>query len=327
MEKKFVVLTKNLTPKVKEKLKEIEKEVVSLNDPLLFFLSKQATNDGFPLENNYGETHAIAAFSLLNKHLESIPPLVEGYMKKEKTHIDTHWEFNNAALQQVNKKHYPKIKETYYPLYYNMFFFRKVTNWMLLRNIAYLRDENVYSKLKGNMITILVLLFQQWKGKLYDERFTRPRNKSHQYQAFATSLLGEIALETKNPFYMYRFKEASRYLRSISKDPEKFNDFGSGRGARQIFGYSSAIHALVLYGMLEGDIQCLDQALELVKYFKTFQRKDGSLPLVLTKEELNIKKYEEKLYPHWESYNRLYDYLGFSALYLAKTQRLIQDYT
>lgn len=311
---------------MKEKLKELLILIKSINHNLMNFLAKKSSKKGFPLINNYGETSTAAAFSILNKHTEKIPELIFSYRSKEKIHIDTHWEFNNAALQQVNPKFYPGVKEAHLPLYYNMPFYRKVTNWMLLRSLAYLRDKNLTNNLRGHFIVLLNLVFQQGKGILYDERFARKRKISHQYQAFATSLLAEIYNENKNLFYRRRLKLAMKVLKRMTNSVEFFKQRGL-RGYNQIFGYSSGIHALIMGSIIFNDSLCLDRAIMLAKHLKKYQRKDGSLPLVLSEKEFKLKKYEEgKLYPDWESYNTLYDYLGFTSLYLAKSEKLIKEH-
>lgn len=160
---------------------------------------------------------------------------------------------------------------------------------------------------------------------IYDNRIYRSKKLSYQYHAFATSLLGEIYLETKKKFYLKRFSQAINFLKEITSKPSKFNKKGL-RGYKQIAGYAAAIHALTLGHIILKDEECLKNAKTLFNHLKKFQRKDGSFPLVLTKEEYNLKKYKDgEILPYWESYNRLYDYLGFLALYLSKTVKLIQE--
>jgi hypothetical protein len=309
------------------KIKKIKKEINAINQNLLDFLYKQIKDKGsFPLKSYYGETHTAAAFSIANKYSDLIPLIINSYLDKDKRGIDVSWEFNHSALQHIKKQHYKEISSALYPLYFNMPFYRKVTNWMLLRALIYFRSIKKFDHLKANLIVWLVLLLQQRKGILFDNRIYRKKEKSHQYHAFATSLLGEIYLLTKNKFYLERFNQAFIYLKKITKNPKSFNIVG--RGSKQIFGYVSAIHSLILGGFIFKDSGALDHALALANHLKKFQRKNGSFPLVLAKSEFNlsISKYKDNLkLKNWESYNTYYDYLGFTALYLEKTKKFIQD--
>jgi hypothetical protein len=306
------------------KIKKIKKEINAINQNLLNFLNKQIGPTGFPLENYYGETHAAAAFSISERHIGKIPLLVEAYDKKEKSSINTHSEFNNYALQQVNPNHYKRIHEIYIPLKFNNFFYRKVTNWMLLRALIYLKANK---KMKGHFITKTTLFFQQDKeGILYDNRIYHKKELAYQYHAFATCLLGEIAQITKNKFYLKRFLRALNYLLKVTSSIKIFEKKNL-RGSKQIFGYSSAICALAIGYKLTKNKNCLRNIEILLIYLKKFQRKNGSLPLALTKKEFEIKRYTNNTKPlFWESYNRYYDYLGFTAFYLAKTLELIKEY-
>jgi len=310
--------------------KKIPKKVIqviqSMNKELLKFLYFQIKSGKFPLKNYYGEAYTAAAFSLAKKNLELIPKIINKYQAKNKKGIDVSWEFNNLALQHVNKKYYKKIDSIIYPLYFNMPFYRKVTNWMLLRSLVYLNSNKKLNFFKGLFISFFVLLFQQRKGTLYDNRLYRKKEYSEQYHSFATLLLGEIAFKTKSVFIFRRYKQALYKLVEIIKNLEGFNS--SGRGANQIFGPTSAIYALIFGGIKLNDFSLIDLALKLIKSLKKFQRKDGSFPLVLSKKEFKIpyKNYKNNFsFEGWESYNAYFDYMGFSAFYLQKTINFLKE--
>jgi hypothetical protein len=104
-------------------------------------------------------------------------------------------------------------------------------------------------------------------------------------------------------------------------------NFSVGRGKRQIFGYASAIYALTL-GEKFLLINSEKEILILLKELKKYQRKDGFIPLCLTKEEQNFgdKDYikNKTKIKGWESYNRFYDYEAFLLYYLKKSILILQ---
>lgn len=279
------------------------------------FLSSKLKNGLFPLENYYGEIFFAGATQ--DKIIKE--DILRSYLQRDKTNIDFHWEFNNYILQQLKLN--DKIFKTYY---FNRPFYKKVTNWIFLRSLIFLKSKNQILKLKGHLLILLTLLINQRNGILYDNRLYKNKEFSHQYHAFATVVLCEIFIETGNQFYKKRLESAIRELKKMCISIKHFND--RGRGSKQIFGYSSAIYALTLGKHLFG-IDSEKEINLLTKEFLKYQRKDGSIPLCLDKKEFEFteKDYKNKINKinGWESYNRYYDYVSFSYYFLKKSLKFL----
>jgi hypothetical protein len=275
------------------------------------FLESKIKKGKFPLENNYGEIFFLGGIN--NKKIKK--EILETYLKKNKNYLDFHWEFNNYILQKE------KVNEEQFQIYhFNQPFIKKVTNWIFLRGLIYLRSTDYWKKLKGNFMIVITLLINQKNGFLTDNRLYRKKEYSNQYHAFATALLGEIFLETNKKFYKKRFYDALIKLKKICKNAKTFNN--GGRGSKQIFGYAAAIYGLTL-GQKILRIGSKKEIDIMINELKKFQRKDGSLPLCLTKKEFHLieKNYfkRKNKIDGWESYNRYYDYLGFAYYFLDKS--------
>lgn len=292
------------------------KETISnITNKLEKFLSSKLKNGKFPLDNYYGELFFAGVIDIKKIKKE----ILNYYKKRNKSDIDFHWEFNNYILQQLDV-----LEKEYNYLYFNRPFYKKVTNWMLIRSLIYLRSKKISKILQGHLIILLTIIFNQRKGILYDNRIYKRKEYSVQYHAFATLILGEIFLETRNKFYKKRFEKAILQLKRISKT---IKNFSVGRGKRQIFGYASAIYALSL-GKNFLSINSDKEILVLLKELKKYQRKDGFIPLHLAKEELKFRDEDYRKLgvkiKGWESYNRFYDYESFLYYYLRKSISILQ---
>jgi len=289
-------------------------KLTKLTRDLDLFLKTKITNGHFPLDNYYGEIFFAGATE--NKKIRE--NILNAYLKKNKADIDFHWEFNNYILQQLNLD-YKKFNI----YYFNRPFYKKATNWIFLRALILIKKNSFVPKIWGHLLATFTILINQRKGILYDNRLYKKKEISHQYHAFATVVLAEIFIETKRTSYKRKLIKAIKKLKEMCKNIKTFNN--GGRGSRQIFGYSSAIYALQLGKTLFG-IDSDKEILLLINELIKFQKKDGSIPLCLTKEEFI---YTEKDYKKlktdiigWESYNRYYDYLGFSYYFFKKTLSL-----
>jgi hypothetical protein len=295
---------------MEKKSSQLLKEIYNKLDN---FLLSKIKKGKFPLKNYYGEIFFAGAI----KNNKIKKEILSYYKKRDKSDIDFHWEFNNYLLQQLGVS-----EEEYNYLYFNRPFYKKVTNWMFMRSLVYLRSKKTLKILQGHLIILLAIFLNQRKGILYDNRIYKRKEYSVQYHAFATLMLGEIFLETKNKFYKKRFESAIIQLKKMSKTIKKFS---VGRGKGQIFGYAAAIYALSL-GKKYLSINSKKEILILLKELKKYQRKDGFIPLCLTKEELGFKDedYEKRgnKIKGWESYNRFYDYEAFLYYYLRKTLKI-----
>jgi hypothetical protein len=95
-----------------------------------------------------------------------------------------------------------------------------------------------------------------------------------------------------------------------------------GRGQEQIFGYGALIYALEY---VNRKIQPLPEKnlQQLQEHVLSFQRPDGSFPLVLRRREPEMAKSNFTLHPPgWYGYNTIYDYQPFLAYTLWRTAQL-----
>jgi hypothetical protein len=195
-------------------------------------------------------------------------------------------------------------------------FFRKVSNWVLLRSLVQFKTINPRKILMAKIQMKLILSFNIVDGFITDNTlrsfYKRRQSISDQYHAFATMLIGEIYLETKKEKHKELFLTFLQKLRNKIKDNGEAINYG--RGKKQIFGYASIIYALVLAFTFTNDTTYLFDAQKVLQYVQMFQKKDGSIPLVLTNNDPT---------PYWFSYNNFFDYEAFLYFYLLKTHELI----
>jgi hypothetical protein len=90
-----------------------------------------------------------------------------------------------------------------------------------------------------------------------------------------------------------------------------------GRGQEQIFGYGALLYLLEAAGEITGNADFREHANRVFGYLLSFQRDDGSLPLVLREGE-EPEPWTDEPRPGWYSYNRYADYLPFLGCMLLK---------
>jgi hypothetical protein len=298
-----------------------ENTILDLVDKGLVYLkANYSVENGFAERCFYGETFTMATLSLLNKDAEWQKNLFKTYITREKSNPSNHEEFNFFALQEYLSFNpevpiKPNVEESI-TLKFRSSFLRKVTNWVLLRNLVRIKSyRNLFTTFQIN----LVLKLNKYKNYITDNTLRsyskRKNSLSSQYHAFANLLIGEIYEETKNT----KYKEL--FIKNLELNIQEIKDNGeaitTGRGQKQIFGYAAFLYSLAHAYRLTKEERYLSTFNKVLDYVKSYQEESGKIPLVLSREE-NVQQY---LY----SYNNLFDYLPFLIFWLAKSNELIQE--
>lgn len=286
-----------------------------------FLRKKLAPENGYPEAPTYG----YAFTNLLSSQLPESDLRDELYSKslrfllsQEKSSKNYSWEFvtyavarshenlPNNKLRQLNQY---RAKGT------------RVFNWYLLRvwNQVYHRR---FSHLNQLYFRTLTRLFSNRKGLIKDEIGTR----SLQYHSFSTFLLIQILNIHPQATWLNHYIE-----RAITYSSKMILDDGTalyvGRGQEQIFGYGALIYNLRWSEINHPKDNTLKAKREkITERLLSFQRDDGSFPLVLRRrdpEPANATFHKDN--PHgWFGYNTLYDYLPFLGVMLLETHHLEQ---
>lgn len=302
-----------LQKEVKKKLKETAAEITS-------YLASQVSETGFPARTYYGELFSAVLFSQYrDKYSPEIATLLKTFQTKDTADPQFHWEFNFHAYQLLTAETTavdpPSIlaNQTFRTLFVN-----KVTNWILLRSLVRVSTEDTLSFFIG--------IFQAWialtcninkDGIIYDDYLTKNRAYSDQYHAFSLALLAQLFDKTGISFFKKLFFRGLKYLLNTAKG--RPDVIYRGRGANQIFGYASILYSLAWAWNDTNDQSYLSQLSDILEYLLTFQRNDGSFPLVLQKAERGYPIGDagnNPKFPGWESYNNYFDYLPFLGVYL-----------
>lgn len=286
---------------------------------LINFLYKNQVDGSFEARTYYGELYAALAMAIYNKDffLPTILQFIDSYYYLDKNHDSFHWEFNNYALIELQKEMPKRNKKIDVLLKKPKFKGTKVTNWTLLRNLTLFKLKIKQNEAKKNAKTRILRM--QRNGLIKDDEDVR----SLQYHCFSMSLIGEFFLTSGDVFFKDRFFSAVEFISKFIL-PNGMTNY-IGRGQEQIFGYGPLIFSLLLAYKIKKDNNYLEKTGLILKHINSFQRSDGSFPLVLRKEEKGIplsNVTNNKNYLGWYNYNNYFDYLAFFAYYLVKVLKL-----
>lgn len=235
------------------------------------------------------------------------------YLNQEKPDKSFSWEFTVYAMQRAVSHHYSIIEGQKINKYREKG--TRMVNWTLLRQLNRLNDGQAQVKPKL-IISAIRKLFSTQEGLILDEWKTR----SYQYHCFCLFVISEIYESYPSEFIKRWLLESCTFINNQA--------LGSGctlyigRGQEQIFGYGA-----LLFSLTYAEKKFGFNATSLPKvwsYLKSFQRKNGSMPLVLNKcqpEKENIC-YETDRPSGWYGYNTLYDYQPFLAYCLIRASKL-----
>ncbi|MCE8014829.1 hypothetical protein HOP62_01920 [Halomonas sp. MCCC 1A17488] len=239
------------------------------------------------------------------KHLE----------QQEKNSREYSWEFVVFAMQALRCLHGVK-----HPCVEQLTRYRKkgtrMFNWYLLRVVNKYFDKRLawYDRVT---FRLAINLYTTPEGMILDEFKTR----SLQYHAFSLFVLIHIYHESKAEWLKNIIIKAGQLSEHLMMADG--TALYLGRGQEQIFGYGALVYSLEYINRC---LRALDQTkLEaLAKRVLSFQRRDGSFPLVLRRIEPELAGINFSAdRPHgWYGYNTLYDYQPFLAYCLLRTGQL-----
>ncbi len=238
-----------------------------------------------------------------------------------------HWEFNRFALAASKERLSCEKKKVLDKVYeYKKFRYTRVANWMMLRAAARIVEGGWIKRKIGLLeIHICLSLFQTKDGFIEDRR----KSPTIQYHCFASAILGLLLVRgyINGGYLKSKFLKAVNIISYFTSKSGEFNYLG--RGKFQSFGYASSIMALSSAYAMTGRESYLDLLKRIQKYLCSYIRSDGSLPLVLRKEEVlrsGSFSLNNEDYLGWYSYNNYYDYLPFTGALLAISNNIIEQY-
>lgn len=308
--------------------KELEQSAGEVADYLSLHFDKEK---GYPAREFYGSAFSIWLWSgwpeKYKKKIAECAEYIERSSKLDNKHGKYHWEFVRFALNSTFKEtgRVDGFKNTAAILGRQRFAYTRVANWILLRSTVRCFSQSRIQRIIGSLERLTALLyFQKRNGFIEDEK----HKPTIQYHAFSTSLVGLQILDFKknDKFTGRRFKKAIDILDLLLFDSGQMNYLGRGQG--QSFGYASGILAYVLAWRILRKEEYLIKANKIFYYLKSYQREDGSYPLVLRRDEVGYPGVIDTAdinYLGWYSYNNYFDYLPFTAALLHKARTIIKE--
>lgn len=278
-----------------------------------------ALNDrqNFPEEPTYGYAFMVYAAVMAGKGKESVEDLyLTKYIEQQKCKRTFSWEFSCFALNKAHQ-YFPGDKLAAHCQYIAKG--TRMLNWILLRQLNKV-ITNRATYITGIFIRLLLMIFQRRNGHIQDELCTR----SLQYHAFCLFVLAELDASNKYPWISDKLRLGCRYASEMILDSGRA--LYIGRGQEQIFGYGSLLYTFE-YVSAKYDPSFSVAADRVWRYVESFQRADGSFPLVLRKKQQEDSRvsFSSDHPPGWYGYNTLYDYLPFFLCCLLKADALVTE--
>lgn len=198
----------------------------------------------------------------------------------------------------------------------------RMVNWTLLRQLNRLKRN--HKKTRANIIIWAIRKFYTLDdGQILDEFKTR----SLQYHAFCLFVVVELYnLQQTDQLKRWLLKGVKFSLENTLNDGVALY---IGRGQEQIFGYGALIFSCEFaLSKWPGEFTESERIVieKITGHLLSFQRANGSFPLVLNaeqpeSEQVNFKDHR----PHgWFGYNTLYDYQPFLAYCLIRSEKFKQ---
>jgi len=285
-----------------------------------FIISWLSGKQSFACRSFYGETFSLALLSRTGVLDETLRhKLLSAYESLDKNDSQFHWEFNNYAL--LDYYHHSRDKDVVTYLEPLRFKNTPCTNWTLLRSNSRLKageDSDLAIKEAKQKIK----KFQLPSGLILDD----PGVKSFQYHCFSMAMIGEIYELTGDRCFHDSFLKGVAFIRHfILSNGEALY---VGRGQNQSFGYGALIYILALAYRYTQDKTILGDIDLVLGFLGTFQREDGSFPLVMNNIEKDIPQIVDMREPQfagWYPYNNYFDYLPFMGFFLAKASVVLTE--
>jgi hypothetical protein len=317
------------------------------------WLAQQVTERGFSARTFYGESLAVWLWSLFpgefTREIDALLPCALRQLERED--IQAHPEFNLFALLNYCHNQGLSPKDLIYP-------FPKLrntanSNWILLGTLDRLlwnrlTGERRFSEVWLRLHTHILLRLQQKDGLVRDDRLfarwlpipfplskgghfgiwhvARLRSMSLQYHCFSLALLWDIFQLTG---WIELRKAIERGVMAILLFVLSNGDtLYLGRGQQQIFGYAALLYILAAVSNYSREQRIWQYWQRIWSFVSSYQRSDGSFPLVLRQDEHgypHIVDTSDPCWLGWYGYNNYFDYLPFLGVYLARAAALLSD--
>ncbi len=292
----------------------MEEEYRESSFQIIDYLKRRLNECGYPDEPSWGY-----AFSMLAA-LEHEPDLTTNeFAKRSLIHLinqnknDSNypWEFVIYALHRSNKL----VSEKSLIKYEYAEKGTRMVNWTLMRQLNRVNHKKDSVKV-GVILWCIKKLFTHKEGLILDEMSTR----SLQYHAFCLYILAELDQTHYHTLVFDWLIKGCQF--SVNMMCSDGCSLYIGRGQEQIFGYGALLFALE-YANTKYELHLNGSIKNLWRYLSSFQRKNGSYPLVLNPnepEKEDVSFHKDK--PHgWYGYNTLYDYMPFLAYCLVRASK------
>ncbi len=273
------------------------------------YLAERQRRDGtFPGPDNYGVAFSLWLWSHFG--VEFARQLDRAWQRLKADPPKTHGEFNIYALLHCRER---LGRGPVDALLRRLRFGRRHSaNWVLLRSVCRERQERFLSRVRSRAEARAALLRYARRGLICD----RPQVRSFAYHAFCGALLADLWRESAAAWTGRAAVAAARFLAPFVLP--NGDALYVGRGQEQIFGYGALLYLLAAGAQLTGDRSFEELAEKVFQRLSRFQRRDGSLPLVLREGEEPEPWQPDASRPGWYSYNHYGDYLPFLGCMLLK---------
>lgn len=285
-----------------------------------FIITWLSGKKNFECRSFYGETFTLALLHRTGSLSEDIKQkLLSAYDLIDKDDSQFHWEFNNYALLD----YYHQSNDKNIVIYLESLRFKNTpcTNWTLLRSNCRLK-AGIDTAIALKEAKIKIKKFQLDSGLILDE----PGVKSFQYHCFSMAMICEIFEQTRDSYFYASFIKGVEFIRHfILSNGEALY---IGRGQNQSFGYAALIYILALAYRHTLDKTILGDIELVLGFLSTFQREDGSFPLVMNNTEESIPQnidMKDPQFAGWYPYNNYFDYLPFMGVFLSKASLVLTD--
>jgi len=315
------MMGKNLASRLSEMLSLMAERIAD-------YLSWHQREDGtFPARDFYGKGFSALLWSHFGdrygKETDLALKAIEGEPKSRTGPGKYHFEFNRFALAKMGLS----VERLNDILQGERYADTTVANWMLLRAWCRLVTGHRLSRLLGRGEVVAVLFwFRSRGGVIEDQR----KAFTSQYHAYCVALLGELDRDIwkgKNRRIQRALIEGADVIAALVLPGGQCNYMG--RGSLQSFGYAAAILAFAHAFRTSQQHKYLLLIEEVASYLSSYQRKDGSIPLVLStfgRVEGPPDKVDQSspAYAGWYTYNNFYDYLPFTGALLMLAHKILK---
>jgi hypothetical protein len=273
-----------------------------------YLAERQRQDGGFPGPDGYGIACSLWLWSYFG--VEFARQLDRAWQRLKADPPESHGEFNVYALLHCRERLGARPVDAL--LRRLRFGRRHSANWMLLRSVCRARQGPFLAPGRSRAEARAVLLRYARRGLIHD----RPNVRSFAYHAFCGALLADLWRECRAPWTGKAAVQAARFVAPFVLP--NGDALYVGRGQEQIFGYGALLYLLEAGAQLTGERSFEELAERVSRRVLRFQRRDGSLPLVLREGEEAEPWLPDASRPGWYSYNRYADYLPFLGCMLLK---------